>query len=126
MHIIIITSLIYGLKFFYTANSIPEIKDIADTMVQVCIDVYKIIINQLLPTPAKSHYTFNIRDLSKVFQGILMFDASKLTVSPKVDCYRYHVSSLNNRSFLFWWSSWVEAKNLISLSQGIGSCWFDL
>ena len=50
-------------------------------MVQVCIDVYKTILAQLLPTPAKSHYTFNIRDLSKVFQGMLMFDGTKVEVS---------------------------------------------
>eukprot|EP01135_Chromosphaera_perkinsii_P003004 Nk52_evm26s232 gene=Nk52_evmTU26s232 len=40
--------------------------------VQATINVYATIAKELLPTPAKSHYTFNLRDLSKVFQGILM------------------------------------------------------
>ena len=41
------------------------------------MQVYNTICSQLLPTPAKSHYTFNLRDLAKVFQGILMLDMGK-------------------------------------------------
>jgi dynein heavy chain len=32
--------------------------------------VYNTCKDELLPTPKKSHYTFNLRDMSKVFMGI--------------------------------------------------------
>eukprot|EP01051_Picozoa_sp_SAG22_P003756 SAG22_NODE_187_length_15860_cov_44.770446_14_plen_336_part_00 len=35
------------------------------------IEVFRTVAAKLLPTPSKSHYTFNLRDLSKVIQGVL-------------------------------------------------------
>ncbi|ORZ30920.1 dynein heavy chain and region D6 of dynein motor-domain-containing protein [Catenaria anguillulae PL171] len=46
--------------------------DFAKKMVSASIAVYNTLRQELLPTPSKSHYTYNLRDLSKVFQGILM------------------------------------------------------
>ncbi|XP_073667291.1 dynein axonemal heavy chain 1 [Tursiops truncatus] len=70
----------------------PNISHFTDPLVEATIMVYSTITSQLLPTPAKSHYTFNLRDLSKVFQGMLMADPAK--VEDKVQLLRlwYHES----------------------------------
>lgn len=39
-------------------------------LIVATLDIYNTIRLQLLPTPTKSHYTYNMRDLSKVFQGV--------------------------------------------------------
>lgn len=58
----------------------PNIAHFTDPLVEATIMVYSTITSQLLPTPAKSHYTFNLRDLSKVFQGMLMANPAKIEV----------------------------------------------
>ena len=51
---------------------------LSDAVVAASSAVYHTISNELLPTPMKPHYTFNLRDLSKVFQGCLMGEAKKV------------------------------------------------
>jgi len=36
-------------------------------IVKSTVDIYTKITKELLPTPKKSHYTFNLRDISKIF-----------------------------------------------------------
>ncbi|GLD91881.1 hypothetical protein PINS_up000414 [Pythium insidiosum] len=63
-------------------SSFPsDVAKLGEPMVLASIKVYATICRELLPTPAKSHYTFNLRDLAKVFQGVLMGDNRKITDS---------------------------------------------
>ncbi|XP_050357868.1 dynein axonemal heavy chain 1-like [Nymphalis io] len=54
------------------------------------IEVFNSLVEELLPTPTKSHYTFNLRDLSKVFQGILMMDPLNIKEENDVIRLWYH------------------------------------
>jgi len=51
---------------------------VAPQVVQATIDMYNTIAAELLPTPLKSHYTFNLRDLAKVFQGMSSLSSDKV------------------------------------------------
>ena len=58
----------------------PDAEGTVNKLVVATNTVYTTITTELLPTPAKSHYTFNLRDLSKVFQGMLMADINQVKV----------------------------------------------
>ena len=60
------------LNGFFNLGFAENVKRTADIITASTIEVYKRISLEKLPIPSKFHYTFNLRDVSKVFQGILM------------------------------------------------------
>jgi dynein heavy chain len=66
----------------FVAHSVPDYQKIVEPLVKSSVNIYVRIQKELLPTPTRSHYTFNLRDLSKVFQGVLMVKSKHL---PDVD-----------------------------------------
>jgi dynein heavy chain len=70
-----ILEMIYGsiLKgYFNSINFSDNVKKTSDSITRITVDLFRRISKELLPIPAKFHYTFNSRDISKVFQGLLM------------------------------------------------------
>ena len=70
---VIFSSILGG---FFAEDFPKEVANLTKSMVTATVEVYNRIAQDLLPIPAKSHYTFNLRDVSKTFQGILMIQPS--------------------------------------------------
>lgn len=43
-----------------------EVKPIGNVVTEATLEVYNTVVQRFLPTPAKIHYLFNLRDISKV------------------------------------------------------------
>jgi dynein heavy chain len=57
----------------------PMVQQVLPCLVKASVQIFNKVGEELLPTPEKSHYIFNLRDLSKVFQGLCSLSVKKCT-----------------------------------------------
>uniref|UniRef100_A0A8C2U8V4 Dynein axonemal heavy chain 10 n=1 Tax=Coturnix japonica TaxID=93934 RepID=A0A8C2U8V4_COTJA len=66
-----------------------SISAISDTITKCTLELYKRIICDLPPTPSKFHYIFNLRDLSRVYNGLVLTTPERFqTVTQMVRVWR--------------------------------------
>jgi dynein heavy chain len=62
---------IMKVKFSAKNGAKPAVTDLSKKLCGATVDAWDKIKRSLLPTPLRFHYIFNMRDLSRVFQGIM-------------------------------------------------------
>uniref|UniRef100_U3K3Y5 Dynein-1, subspecies f n=1 Tax=Ficedula albicollis TaxID=59894 RepID=U3K3Y5_FICAL len=73
----------------HTATFNESIAAISDKITLCTLELYKMIVTDLPPTPSKFHYIFNLRDLSRVYNGLVLTDPERFhTVTQMVRVWR--------------------------------------
>ncbi|CAM9197261.1 unnamed protein product [Discosporangium mesarthrocarpum] len=60
------------LEGFFSKGFLTGVSALGDALVGATLEVHKKVAREMLPTPSHPHYTFNVRDITKVMQGILL------------------------------------------------------
>lgn len=67
------------LNKFLSGGFVDPVVAMSDNIVRASVVFYRKIKVELLPTPSRSHYTFNLRDITRVFNGITMSNINSLS-----------------------------------------------
>ncbi|XP_013149055.1 PREDICTED: dynein heavy chain 2, axonemal [Papilio polytes] len=90
-----------------------ETKTVGKIVLVATIDMFNNIVAKLLPTPSKMHYLFNLRDISKIFQGLLRSNKDYTNTKPRFlrlwihECFRVFGDRLTEEKDRDWFMNQV-------------------
>ena len=77
-----------------------SVLNVVETITSATVAVYQKVLSTLPPTPAKSHYAFNLRDLASIFKGLISVPNYKMNRAEMTyklwvhECYRVFADRL--------------------------------
>ena len=86
----IINSIFTSLLNFYLRRFPEGVRHFDVHLSDSCLQVFEFAKQELLPTPSKSHYTFNLRDIWKVVQGICSANPKSINSTKALIHLWYH------------------------------------
>eukprot|EP00754_Rhynchopus_humris_P030089 Rhum_TRINITY_DN15257_c1_g1::Rhum_TRINITY_DN15257_c1_g1_i3::g.146501::m.146501/K10408/DNAH; dynein heavy chain, axonemal len=95
-------------------NYPQNVKDVSDNLTNMSVAFWKKIQARMLPTPAKFHYTFNLRDLTNIVQGICKTERATINDDTglvnlwKHECCRVFSDKLNADDDKAWYDKNVN------------------
>lgn len=120
LHRIYATLLNHHLRDFDDA-----LKPLGDPIVKATVELYANIAEELLPTPSKSHYLFNTRDLAKVIQGTMRTTRAYYAEKDQIlqlwchECFRVFGDRMWDPDDKTWLKNQLDQK----LLHVLGSSW---
>ena len=102
-----------------------SLKPLGDPIVKATVELYASIAKELLPTPRKSHYLFNTRDLAKVIQGTMQTTRRYYAEKDQIlqlwchECFRVFGDRMWDPDDTAWLKNQLDQK----LLHVLGSSW---
>ena len=105
---------IYGSMLRGRFDSQPSLLQLVPSLTSATIDLWQAVKAKMLPTPSKFHYIFNMRDLARVFQGVLfspldvVSKGNTLLSLWKHECQRVFSDKLTNPKDKAWFGEAIS------------------
>ncbi|KAM9845816.1 dynein axonemal heavy chain 6 [Aulostomus maculatus] len=117
--------IVQGILTGFLSKFSQAVMDCTAKLVNATVEIYSCLCEDLLPTPAKSHYVFNLSDLFKCVQGILQCGSSEVREETHIlrllchECQRvFHDRLINKQDKTYFNSTICEiASRHFGISQ---------